>query len=68
MTRYKFYEHTSDHGYKKTAYASNNRAEYILTSAMAHDMYNEYLWKFGRHPHSSWFHRHFSFDCYREQD
>lgn len=54
-------ENTSDHGYIKTCYASDNAAEYRLTSAYAHDLTTEYEDKHQRHPSSKWYNRHFNF-------
>lgn len=62
--RIEFYERTNDNGYKMRCWANNNNAEYILTSARAHDLMNDFREKYGRMPHSSWFHRHFSFERY----
>lgn len=36
-------ENTNDNGYVKTCYASDNMAEYRLTSAYAHDLYTDYV-------------------------
>lgn len=54
-------ENTTDHGYIKKCSASNNLAEYQLTSARAHDLIFEYLEKYNRYPSSKWFNNHFSF-------
>ena len=59
-------EVTNDRGYQKYCYASNNAATYILTSAYAHDMYSEFVDKYGRIPSARWYHRHFNFE--RVQD
>ena len=59
---YTFLEITSDHSYEKRAYASDNKATYILTSAYAHDMYTDYLDKYYREPSSRWFNKHFQFE------
>ena len=54
-------EVTTDNGIKKTCYASNNNAEYIMTSTMAHDMVNEFTQKHERWPSSSWYNSNFRF-------
>lgn len=54
-------ENTSDHGYIKKCYASNNAAEYQLTSAYAHDLYADYLQLYNRAPSARWYNRHFNF-------
>ena len=59
-------EVTNDRGYKKCCSASNNAATYILTSAYAHDLYYDFVQKYGRIPSSQWYHRHFNFE--RVQD
>ena len=59
-------EITSDKGSKWERYASDNFATYILTSAYAHDLYDDYVEKYGRFPSSQWYRRHFSFE--RVQD
>lgn len=56
-----FYEITPDHGYPQTCYASNNAAEYIITSAIGHDLHSDYMRKYHRNPTSAWYRRHFSF-------
>lgn len=61
-----FKEVTNDKGYQKPCYASNNAATYILTSAYAHDMYSEFVEKYGRIPSSQWYRKHFNFE--RVQD
>lgn len=55
-------EITSDHGYEQRVYAENNNAVYILTSAMAHDMYVSYVDKYSRNPSSRWYNKHFRFE------
>ena len=55
-------EVTDDRGYQFPCYASNNSATYILTSANAHDMYFEFVDKYGRIPSSQWYHRYFNFE------
>lgn len=57
-----FKEITSDHGIKQRCFASDNKAEYILTSAMAHDMYTDYLEKYCTNPSSRWYNKHFRFE------
>ena len=54
-------ENTSDNGYIRYRYARDNFAEYQLTSAYAHDLYNKYLQRYSREPSSRWYNRHFSF-------
>lgn len=54
-------EKTSDNGYIRKCYASDNFAEYQLTSAYAHDLHSEYLERYNRIPSSRWYNRHFSF-------
>lgn len=54
-------ENTSDNGYIRNCYARDNFAEYQLTSAHAHDLYNEYLQRYYREPSAAWYNRHFSF-------
>lgn len=55
-------EKTHDYGYQKPCYASDNYAEYQLTSAYAHDAINDYLYKFSRWPSARWYNRHFRFE------
>ena len=59
-------EVTNDRGYQKFCCASNNAATYILTSAYAHDMYSEFVDKYGRIPSAQWYRKHFNFE--RVQD
>lgn len=59
MNTYK--EVTTDNGAPITCNASNNTANYILTSARAKDMHDDYLDKYNRLPSPSWFNRHFNF-------
>ena len=66
MKTHIYKEITSDKGCKWERYASNNSATYIITSASAHDMYSEFVDKYGRIPSAQWYHRHFSFE--RVQD
>ena len=54
-------EITSDRGYKTYRYASNNSATYILTSAYGHDMYSEFVEKYGRIPSAQLYRKHFNF-------
>lgn len=54
-------ENTSDHGYVKTCCASDNNAEYQLTSAYAHDLHADYLERYNREPSARWYNSHFSF-------
>lgn len=55
-------EITEDRGWAMRRGASNNFATYILTSAYAHDLYNDYVKKYERAPTSQWLNRHFSFE------
>ena len=66
MRTHIYKEITSDKGCEWERYASDNSATYILTSAYAHDMYSEFVDKYGRIPSARWYHRHFSFE--RVQD
>ncbi len=59
-------EVTDDRGYQSHCHASDNFATYILTSASAHDMYDEFVDKYGRVPSSQWYRKHFNFE--RVQD
>ena len=59
-------EVTNDRGCQTYRYASNNAATYILTSAYAHDMYSEFVDKYGRIPSAQWYRKHFNFE--RVQD
>lgn len=60
MRTYK--EVTADKGWEMKGYASDNNATYILTSARAHDMYDDFEERYARHPTSRWFNRHFMFE------
>ena len=62
MKTHIYKEVANDRGYKKYCYASNNSATYILTSSYAHDMYSEFVDKYGRIPSSQWYHRYFNFE------
>ena len=66
MRTHIYKEVTDDRGYQSHCHASNNSATYILTSANAHDMYSEFVDKYGRVPSSQWYRRHFDFE--RVQD
>lgn len=55
-------EVTCDHGYSKVCRASDNNADYIITSAQGHDLYNDYIDRYGRQPSSRWYNKHFYFD------
>lgn len=61
-----FKEVTNDKGYQKPCYASDNSATYILSSAYAHDMYSEFVDKYGRIPSAQWYRKNFNFE--RVQD
>lgn len=54
-------ENTSDNGYILKCYASDNMAEYQLTSAYAHDLHDGYLQRYHRAPSSRWYNSHFNF-------
>lgn len=54
-------ENTSDRGCIKTCTASDNFAEYQLTSAYAHDLYTDFVERYNRVPSSNWYNKHFSF-------
>ena len=62
MKTHIYKEVTNDRVYQLPCYASNNAATYILTSAYAHDMYHEFVGKYGRIPSSQWYRRHFDFE------
>lgn len=66
MKAHTYKEVTADNGYQRYCHASDNSASYILTSAYAHDMYSEFVDKYGRVPSSQWYRRHFDFE--RVQD
>lgn len=55
-------EKTADNGVMKICYASDNFAQYQLTSAMAKDAYTTYCDKYEREPSSAWYNRHFRFE------
>lgn len=61
MKRTVFKEVTNDHGTPRKFYASDNNAEYIITSAYAHDLYTDYVDRYDRHPSAAWYNRHFNF-------
>lgn len=62
MKRFNVYvEETDDKGLPIHRFASNNNAEYILKSAYAHDLYDDYVFRFGRIPSSKWYHKNFNF-------
>lgn len=54
-------EITEDRGCPKHASCSDAHPNFILTSAHAKDMYIDFLERYSRLPHSSWFRRHFDF-------
>ena len=62
MRTHIYKEVTNDRGYQEYCYASNNAATYILTSAYAHDMYSEFVDRYGRVPSSQWYRKHFNFE------
>lgn len=55
-------EITDDRGWRQTARARDNCADYILTSAHAHDLRSAYVEKYNRQPSARWYHRHFTFE------
>lgn len=57
-----FREITNDHGYEKHVFASDNNAEYILTSAFAKDRYTMYVDRYDREPSSKWYNKYFRFE------
>lgn len=56
-----FKEITNDHSYEKQCSASDNSATYILISARAHDMHNDYMLRYNRNPSSRWYNKYFEF-------
>ena len=56
-----FAETTKDKGVTKRCTASDNAAEYLLTSAYAHDLHANYLERYNREPSARWYNRHFNF-------
>lgn len=56
-----FRENTNNHGVIRKCYASDNYAEYQLTSAYAHDLYTDYLERYNRAPSARWYNKHFNF-------
>lgn len=57
----KFKEITTDRGVPQTRYASDNNADYILTSAYMKDLYRDYVERYNRFPAARWYRRHASF-------
>lgn len=57
----RFHEITKDNGTARICLASDNSAEYILTSAIAKGMYDEFVSRYNRLPSSRWYNRHFGF-------
>ena len=55
-------EKTHDNGYTRRGYASDNYAEYQLTSTYAHDLYSDFLKRYSRLPSARWYNRHFRFE------
>lgn len=66
MRTHIYKEVTDDRGFQSYCHASNNYATYILTSAYAHDMYDEFVDKYGRIPSAQWYHRHFNFEMVQD--
>ena len=62
MKTHIYKEVTDDRGYQSHCHASDNFATYILTSASARDMYDEFVDKYGRIPSSQWYRKHFNFE------
>lgn len=60
-----FQEITTDHGCAMRYTASDNNAEYVITSARGHDMVADYHGKYCRQPSAKWFNRHFRFEHIR---
>lgn len=58
-------EITNDRGCMQCCGASDNFAEYQLTSAYAKDLRREYEERYNRQPSSAWYNRHFRFDRIR---
>lgn len=56
-------EITTDKGWEMTRRASDNKADYILTSARMHDLYNDYIAKYDRIPTAAWYRKHAEFEC-----
>lgn len=56
-----FIEKTNDKGSRKSCPSADNNAEYILTSAKAHDLHDGYLQRYNREPSARWYNRHFNF-------
>lgn len=56
-----FIEKTDDNGVELHRLASDNKAEYVLKSAYAHDLYDDYVSKYERIPSSKWYNKHFNF-------
>lgn len=61
-----FYEVTTDRYYPENALSCSNSAVYVLYSMYAHDLYDDYLSKYNRHPSARWFRRHFRFSTKKE--
>lgn len=59
MNNYK--EVTDDRGLVQIYGARDNMAKYIMTSARAHDMRDEYIKKYNRQPSAKWYNKHFTF-------
>jgi len=57
-----FIEITADKGYVKKVLARDNKAEYVLTSAGMHDLYTDYIDRYGKIPTAKWYHRHAKFE------
>lgn len=56
-----YIEITTDNSWKLRVSARNNKAEYVLTSARMHDLYREYIYRYGKIPTAKWYHRHAQF-------
>lgn len=59
-------EITEDKGWPKLATCSDIHPHFILTSSHAKDLYSDFIERYDRLPHSSWFKRLFKFrliDC-----
>lgn len=62
-----YIEITNDKGWKQIAHARDNAAEYILTSARMHDLYDEYVKRYDNLPTAAWYHRHARFSMTKQE-
>lgn len=63
---YKYQEVTNDNGTFEVAYASDNNADYYLTSARAKDLMTEFRMKHDRYPTARWLNAHIRFKRVKE--